>query len=131
VFYLLCGFAAALAQVMSNPSSLVPMVGASGAIGGVMGAYLVLYPRAPVHLLVWIGFFAQRIVVPAFFMLGYWFLLQLVAGGFARGQGGVAFWAHVGGFSAGLLLVRLFCNPRRLASCRQRRGRTRRLVYRA
>ena len=123
VFYLLCGVAAAAAQVLSGPSSLVPMVGASGAIGGVMGAYLILYPRAPVHLLVWIGFYASRVVVPAFFMLGYWFLLQLVAGAVDRGHGGVAFWAHVGGFAAGALLVRPFCNPARLAAFRDRRAR--------
>jgi membrane associated rhomboid family serine protease len=123
VFYLLCGIAAATAQVVSGPGSTVPMVGASGAIGGVMGAYLVLYPKAPVHMLVFFGFFISRVVVPAFFMLGYWFLLQLVAGAVDRGTGGVAFWAHVGGFVAGALLVRVFCNPNRLATCRFRRGR--------
>jgi len=74
-FYLLCGIAAAAAQMMSNSSSLVPMVGASGAIGGVMGAYCILFPRAPVHMIVFFGFFLTRVVVPAFFMLGYWFLL--------------------------------------------------------
>lgn len=70
-FYILCGVAAVAAQMLSNPSSAVPMVGASGVIGGVMGAYVVLFPRAPVHLLVFLGFFITRVVVPAFFMLGY------------------------------------------------------------
>lgn len=130
VFYVLCGFAAVVAQVLSGPSSVLPMVGASGAIGGVMGAYMLLYPMAPVHMIVFFGFFVQRIVVPAFLMLGYWFLLQLVAGTFGRGSGGVAFWAHVGGFLAGVLLVRVFCNPRRLAVRRQHRGRTRRIIRR-
>lgn len=123
IFYLLCGMAAVAAQVLSNPGSAIPMVGASGAIGGVMGAYLFLYPRAPVHMLIFFGFFIQRMVVPAFFMLGYWFLLQLLAGTVDRGTGGVAFWAHVGGFLAGLLLIRAFCKSDRLADCRRRRGR--------
>ncbi len=111
VFYLLCGAAAVGAQIASSPASPVPMVGASGAIGGVMGAYVVLYPRAPVHLLVFLGFFVTTFVVPAFVMLGYWFLLQVLGGlpqlGGGSG-GGVAFWAHVGGFVAGLVLVFLF-----------------------
>ncbi len=130
IFYILCGLAAAAAQVVSLPSSPMPMVGASGAIGGVMGAYLMLYPRAPVHLLVIFGFFIDVIVVPAFFMLGYWFLLQLLAGAVDRGEGGVAFWAHVGGFVAGMILVRLFCRADRLEACRQRRGRTSRMAQR-
>jgi len=123
VFYLLCGVAAVAGQVLAGPSSVVPMVGASGAIGGVMGAYLRIYPMAPVHMLVFFGFFIQRIVVPAFFMLGYWFLIQFLAGMLDRGTGGVAFWAHVGGFAAGFLLVPVFCNPNRLYACRCRRGR--------
>jgi len=112
LFYLLCGLAAAVFQVFSQPDSGVPMVGASGAIGGVMGAYVVLYPRVRVHMLVILGFYVTRIVVPAFFMLGYWFLLQLVGGAVALGRagGGVAFWAHVGGFLAGGLLVIPFRN---------------------
>jgi membrane associated rhomboid family serine protease len=124
VFYVLCGLAAVAVQVLSGPGSMVPMVGASGAIGGVMGAYMVLYPMAPVHLLVILGFYVSRIVVPAVFMLGYWFLLQLVAGAVDPGRGGIAFWAHVGGFVAGVVLVRLFCGRDRLGICRRRRGRT-------
>ena len=123
IFYLLCGAAAVFAQMLSSPGSVIPMVGASGAIGGVMGAYLVLFPTAPVHMLIFLGFFIQRVVVPAFFMLGYWFVLQLVSGTVGHGVGGVAFWAHVGGFAAGAALVRLFCKRDRLASRRSRRGR--------
>jgi membrane associated rhomboid family serine protease len=107
VFYLLCGVAAALAQVAAAPSSIVPMVGASGAIGGVMGAYVLLYPHARVFTLVPIGFFITSFALPAWVMLGYWMLLQIV-GGFGGGEGGVAFWAHVGGFLAGLILIKPF-----------------------
>ena len=124
LFYLACGLAAVAVQMVANPSSAVPMVGASGAISGVMGAYIVLFPRAPVHMLVFFGFFFTRIVVPAFFMLGYWFLLQLLGGFFSlgMGSGGVAFWAHVGGFVAGMLFIWPLCNPERTKACRQRRG---------
>jgi len=107
VFYLLCGLAAAAAQIAANPASTVPMVGASGAIGGVMGAYARLYPTAHVHTLIFLGFYITTIAVPAWVMLGYWFLLQLVGGLPALGAsgGGVAFWAHIGGFVAGLILI--------------------------
>ena len=112
VFYLLCGLAAASAQALTDPNSLMPMVGASGAIGGVMGAYIVLYPRVRVHMLVFLGFYITTIVVPAFVMLGYWFIIQLLSGLPSLGskEGGVAFWAHVGGFLAGAILVILFRN---------------------
>jgi membrane associated rhomboid family serine protease len=115
-FYLLCGIAAAVAQILSDPDSAIPMVGASGAIGGVMGAYALLFPRVRVKLLVIIVFYVTVIPVPAIFMLGYWFLLQLLGGlpGVADVDGGVAFWAHVGGFLAGLLLVLPFRNRPRL-----------------
>jgi membrane associated rhomboid family serine protease len=117
VFYLLCGLAAAGLQVAADPSSAIPMVGASGAIGGVMGAYVLLYPRVHVYVLIILGFYVTTVAVPAMLMLGYWFVLQLV-GGFgsltAEG-GGVAFWAHVGGFVAGAVLVLVFRNPRLLA----------------
>jgi membrane associated rhomboid family serine protease len=113
-FYLLCGLAAAALQVATAPDSAVPMVGASGAIGGVLGAYVLLYPRVHVHLLVFFGFFVRTIAVPAVLMLGYWFVLQFLSGLGSLGSdgGGVAFWAHVGGFGAGALLVTLFRNPR-------------------
>jgi membrane associated rhomboid family serine protease len=115
VFYPLCGLAAAAAQTLADPASVLPMVGASGAIGGVMGAYVLLYPRVHVHMLVFLGFYVTTVVVPAFFMLGYWFLVQLVSGSVSTGaEGGVAFWAHVGGFLAGALLVLVFRDPRLL-----------------
>jgi len=117
-FYLLCGLAAAVLQIASQPDSPVPMVGASGAIGGVMGAYIVLYPRVRVHMLVVLGFYVTSIAVPAAFMLGYWFLLQLVGGAMDLGVGhggGTAFWAHIGGFAAGMLLVFAFRDTRLLA----------------
>ncbi|MEM9207917.1 MAG: rhomboid family intramembrane serine protease [Pseudomonadota bacterium] len=117
IFYLLCGAGAAGLQVAADPASTVPMVGASGAIGGVMGAYILLFPRVHVHLLIIFGFYVTTIAVPAVFMLGYWFLLQLL-GGFSSLQasgGGVAFWAHVGGFAAGAALVLLFRDRELLA----------------
>jgi len=107
VFYLGCGAAAAAAHIVFHPASNVPMVGASGAISGVLGAYFLLYPHARIVTLVWLGFFAQTVQIPAFVFLGFWFLVQsfswAVGGG--GGGGGVAFAAHVGGFVAGLLLL--------------------------
>lgn len=113
LFYGLCGLTAALLQVVTDPRSVVPMVGASGAISGVMGAYLVLYPRVRVFVLVPLGFLLTKIVLPAWTMLGYWLFLQflsglLTLGGRAGPTGGIAFWAHVGGFAAGAILAKLF-----------------------
>lgn len=109
VFYLLCGLAASAGQVLLSPASAIPMVGASGAISGVMGAYVILYPRVRVHMLVFLGIFITTVAVPAFLMLGYWFLIQLLGGAFSTGErGGVAFWAHAAGFVAGAVLVFLF-----------------------
>ncbi|MEO5922660.1 MAG: rhomboid family intramembrane serine protease [Bryobacteraceae bacterium] len=113
VFYLLSGIAAALLQVLSNPASPVPMIGASGAISGVMGAYLVLYPKVKVYTLLPLGFFTTTYALPAWVMLIYWIGLQLL-GGFGAGEGGVAFWAHVGGFVAGIALVKLFARRDRV-----------------
>jgi len=112
VFYLLCGLVAGLTQSLISPGSGVPMVGASGAISGVMGAYVMLYPKVRVHLLVFLGFYVTTIAVPAYLMLGYWFLLQILGGGLAKEMGGTAFFAHVGGFVAGMLLIFPFRNPR-------------------
>jgi membrane associated rhomboid family serine protease len=120
-FYLLGGLVAAATQTLIDPRSAVPMVGASGAIGGVMGAYVVLYPRVRIRVLIFLGFFVTTIVVPAYFMLGYWFVIQLLGGlpSLAGGRGGgVAFWAHIGGFGAGALLINVFKNPIRVAQHR-------------
>ena len=109
VFYLTCGVAAALTQALLDPQSTLPMLGASGAISGVLGAYLLLYPRARVLTLVPLGFFSQVVWLPAAFILLLWFGLQLLSNLFTRsGSGGVAFGAHIGGFLAGMLLVGLF-----------------------
>lgn len=110
VFYLLCGLAAAGAQVLSNTGSTIPMVGASGAIGGVMGAYIMLYPKVKVHMAVIFIFIFTTFRVPAIAMLGYWIVVQLLGAFSSMGAsgGGVAFWAHVGGFAAGASLVWLF-----------------------
>ena len=113
VFYLLAGLAATALQVFVDQESLIPMVGASGAIAGVLGAYLVLYPRATVSVLIpWLWFFGA-FPVPAAFLIVFWFLLQLLSGVASRGAAagateGIAFWAHVGGFIAGVVLVGYF-----------------------
>jgi membrane associated rhomboid family serine protease len=121
VFYLLCGVVAVASQMMANPSSSLPMVGASGAIGGVMGAYAVLYPRARVHMLVFLGFYITRVVVPAAVMLGYWFVLQLLGGlpALESEEGGIAFFAHAGGFLCGVVLCFVFRDPERVAAHRR------------
>ena len=111
VFYVMTGLAAAAVQVLASPGSALPMVGASGAISGVMGAYVILYPLVRVHTLVFLGILITKVALPAYLMLGYWFLLQLLGGLPAVGgkaPGGVAFWAHVGGFLAGALLIPFF-----------------------
>ena len=112
-FYLLTGLIAAGAHVLSSPGSAVPTVGASGAISAIMGAYAVLYPKARVTTLIVLVIFIRFVALPAWVMLGYWFLIQILsAGAQSPGGGGVAFWAHIGGFAAGLLLVIPFRNPR-------------------
>jgi len=111
IFYLLGGIAAVAAQMISNPDSVVPMVGASGAIGGIMGAYARLFPKVKVHIAIILGFFIMRRTIPAIWMLGLWLGLQGVSAFMAMqsgAQGGVAFWAHIGGFVAGFILIPLF-----------------------
>jgi membrane associated rhomboid family serine protease len=128
-FYLLAGLAAALAQVFANPASPVPMVGASGAISGVMGAYLVLFPRVRVFTLLPLGFYITSIALPAWAMLLYWAFLQFFGGVTSivgAQEGGVAFWAHLGGFLAGVVLVKLFERTEQLAAHRSRHWRPRR-----
>jgi membrane associated rhomboid family serine protease len=113
LFYLLCGTAAALAQTLMQPDSLLPMVGASGAVAGVMGAYFVLYPQSQIVTFVLFTF----IEVPAIVFLGLWFVLQFVSGvgsvAASASAGGIAFWAHVAGFAAGVTGVFLFRRPER------------------
>ena len=109
IFYLVCGVAAALAQAFVSPGSTIPMVGASGAISGVLGAYLLLHPRATVRTVIFLGIFVTMMHLPALIVLGLWFLMQLVSAAFSNsGEAGVAFWAQVGGFVAGMALVPLF-----------------------
>jgi membrane associated rhomboid family serine protease len=132
VFYLLCGIAAALLQVLTNPSSAVPMVGASGAISGVMGAYLVLYPRVRVFVMVPLGLLLTSVALPAWTMLLYWIGIQLLSGLLAGGSepsGGVAFWAHVGGFFAGIIFVKLFAQAAAVAAHQVHQWRPRRLRW--
>lgn len=119
IFYLLCGIAAAATQTFISPHSVVPMVGASGAISGVLGAYLLLYPRVRVHTLIVLPIYITTVAFPAYVMLGYWILLQLVGGLGSLSEiekGGVAFFAHVGGFVAGMVLVRLFASEEVLSN---------------
>jgi membrane associated rhomboid family serine protease len=112
LLYLTSGVAAALIQGLSDPTSHVPMIGASGAIAGVLGAYAVLSPRANVHVFLWIVIFFRIINVPAWALLGLWFVMQLANSlGQASGRPGVAFWAHTGGFVAGMFLVTLLRRP--------------------
>ncbi|MBN1984388.1 MAG: rhomboid family intramembrane serine protease, partial [Chitinivibrionales bacterium] len=128
LFYLLCGIAAGVTQMVVDPHSAIPMVGASGAISGVMGAYAILFPRAPVYLLIVLGFYITKIAVPALFVLGYWFLLQFVGAIPSLGNqgGGVAFFAHIGGFVAGAILVFFFKDRARVEERRRLLGRFRR-----
>ena len=111
LFYLVCGVAASLLHILTHPLSTDPTIGASGAIAGVLGAYLILYPRARVLSVVWLWIFLRFVWTPAIFFLPVWILFQLVAGLASLGgsqAGGVAFWAHIGGFLSGMTLVRLF-----------------------
>ena len=114
--YLGSGVVAAIAQVLVAPRSSIPMVGASGAIAGVLGAYLLLFPSAKVVTLVPLGWFWETVELPAFVFLGFWFLLQWIQGLTTIGQvadvGGVAFWAHIGGFISGMIGV-VALRPRR------------------
>jgi membrane associated rhomboid family serine protease len=112
-FYLVCGVAAVLAQALPNPDSVIPMVGASGAISGVLGAYLLLFPHARVLVVLPLGFLLYSARVPAGFVLGFWFLIQLISTLNANpDEGGVAFGAHAGGFVAGMALIPLFKHAR-------------------
>lgn len=109
VFYLLCGGSAALTQAFAVPASTIPMIGASGAISGILGAYLLLYPHARILVLLPLGVFTRLVRLPALAVLGFWFVLQIVNSFLVTtGEGGVAWGAHIGGFVAGLALIPLF-----------------------
>ncbi len=116
IFYLLCGVIAALSHIALDPNSLVPMVGASGAISGVLGAYLLLYPRSKVLTLITFFYFIRIIKLPALFVLSFWIIFQLLSGTLSLGvkasYGGVAWFAHIGGFFAGVILVSTFKKKR-------------------
>jgi membrane associated rhomboid family serine protease len=131
VFYLLGGIGAAIAQVISSPDSVIPMVGASGAISGVMGGYIVLYPRVRVYTLIVLFVFVTSVALPAWVMLGYWMVLQLL-GSLAGGTegGGVAFAAHIGGFIVGVVLIRLFARAVYIREHRARQWRPERVGLR-
>lgn len=118
VFYLLTGVVAAYAHTITEPSSLVPMIGASGAVSGVLGAYLLLFPHARVHTILILGFFWQVVRVPALIVIGFWAIIQFVNGLVTKGmpgQGGVAWFAHLGGFLFGLIMIKLWLPKRRIA----------------
>jgi membrane associated rhomboid family serine protease len=110
LFYLLCGLGAAYAQVLISPASRIPMVGASGAISGVLGAYLLLFPHARVLTLIPLGFFLQLAEIRAVYVLGFWIVVQVLNGflTFSHEGGGVAWFAHIGGFVAGFALIGFF-----------------------
>ena len=109
IFYILAGIAAALTQVFMNTSSTIPIIGASGAIGGVLGAYIVNHPKAKVLVLIPLGFFTQIIKVPALFVLGFWFVLQFISSSLSSSTcGGVAYGAHIGGFVFGVVAILFF-----------------------
>lgn len=115
IFYVLCGFIAAYSHAIFDSDSLVPMVGASGAISGVLGAYVLLFPGARVHTLLFLGFFVTVVRIPALVVIGMWFIFQIVNGIFSMGvrEGGVAWFAHIGGFITGIVLIKFFIRKRR------------------
>lgn len=126
LFYLLCGWASGLAHLVTNWDSQIPTIGASGAIAGVMGAYLILYPKAKILTLIPLLFIPYFIEIPAFFFLGIWFVLQFLnALGSSGGTPGVAWWAHIGGFMFGILLLKLFLKVPEFGMTRQLRPSTR------
>ena len=116
IFYILGGIAAAYSHAFASPSSMLPMVGASGAVSGILGAYVLLFPRAKVYTLVFFGFFARVITLPAVFVIGFWIVIQFINGILSKGlvnQGGVAWFAHIGGFVFGILLIKVFLGKSR------------------
>jgi membrane associated rhomboid family serine protease len=115
IFYLFCGVVAALSHILLSPGSNVPMIGASGAVSGMLGAYILLFPMAQVRTIVLLGFYITVVRIPALIVIGFWAIIQVVSGLLSHGnaaQGGIAFFAHVGGFVAGLFTIKLW-QPRR------------------
>jgi len=115
LFYLFCGVVAALSHILLSPDSNVPMIGASGAVSGMLGAYILLFPTSQVRTIVLLGFYVTVVRIPALIVIGIWAIIQVVSGLLSQGnaaQGGIAFFAHVGGFVAGLFTIKLW-QPRR------------------
>ena len=115
VFYLLCGIVAAYSHALAEQSSMVPMIGASGAVSGILGAYMVLFPRAKVHTLIFLGIFIQVVKLPAIFVIGLWIVIQFLNGILSKGvagQSGVAWFAHIGGFLFGVIIIKIFSRKR-------------------
>jgi membrane associated rhomboid family serine protease len=108
IFYLLCGALAAMTHAFMNPQSSIPMIGASGAVSGILGAYVLLYPKARILTLFTLGFFIRMIEVPAIMVLGFWLVFQFLNALLGQGTSGVAWYAHIGGFLAGMALIILF-----------------------
>ena len=122
IFYLISGVGAAMAQVLMDTHSQIPMVGASGAIGGVLGAYLINHPQARVLVLIPFGFFSQLIKIRAIYVLGFWFILQFINSSMTSSSGGgVAYAAHIGGFVSGMILI-LFLNKKKITKSRMKKG---------
>ncbi len=115
-FYLISGIVAAYSHAITSPGSMTPMIGASGAVAGVLGAYILLFPHAKVHTLIFFGFFVQIVRIPALIVIGFWAIIQLVNGLLSKGlmaSGGIAWFAHIGGFLTGLITVKLWLPKRR------------------
>jgi membrane associated rhomboid family serine protease len=115
LFYAFCGVIAAYANATADPHSTIPMIGASGAISGILGAYLLLFPRATVYTLIFLGFFMTTVRIPALIVIGFWAIIQILNGVISAGLregGGVAWFAHIGGFLIGLVSIKLWV-PRR------------------
>ncbi len=125
IFYILCGMCAATTQLLITPRLHTPMIGASGAIAGIMGSYICLYPRARIVTLLFFFFFVQLVEIPAFFFLAFWFIMQFFNGTLSlsaqtAASGGVAWWAHIGGFAAGILLHLLLKKKKSIRTKRRR-----------
>jgi membrane associated rhomboid family serine protease len=116
LFYMLCGIGAAYSHALAAPSSMVPMIGASGAVSGILGAYLILYPKAKVQTLIILGFYIRVVRLPAAVVIGFWIIIQFINGLLSKSiasQGGVAWFAHIGGFLLGIVLLKLLSGKQR------------------